>query len=163
MTATALLWEHRFKVAILTIAFLSSVIVNQLGQIERIKAEKPKIESHVEKTAATKTTAGPVRTVERFVTVPGKCDPIMVERVIEAAPVVTEKIVEVVKERVERPACETPRTYKFLVGAGANPARAQDGQMLHVGIGVVDRLDLSYGHSFPGQPERHDIRLMTRW
>lgn len=166
MTASALLWEHRFKVAVLIIAFLCSVVVNQLGRIERLRSEfaaKPKVEIRYEKAEAEKTTAGPVRTVERFVTVPGKCDPVLIERVIEAAPVVTERVVEVINDRIERPTCPTRGQYQFLVGAGANPARAQDGQMLHIGLGVGDRLDLSYGHSFPNQPERHDIRFMTRW
>ena len=123
---------------------------------------RPQIETHAEKKEDVKTTTGPVKTTERFA-VSANCVPVLIERTIEAAPVVVEKIVEVSRDHSEKPACPAPRgDYQFLLGGSANPARAQDGQMIHVGVGIKDRLDLSYGHSVNG-PERHDIRFVTRW
>lgn len=127
-------------------------------------AAKPAIESHIEKKEDTKTTSGPVKTTEKFAVVPGNCVPVLIERVVEAAPVVVEKIVEVSRDRSERPApVSLHGANQFLIGGSANPARAQDGQLVHLGIGFQNILDLTYGHSLPGQPERHDIRFVTRW
>lgn len=166
MGVPGLAWKFKREISILALSLFAWAIFQENKTLKATLAAKPAVESHTEKNTITKTVAGPVRIVEKFVSVAGKCEPVMIERVTESEPVVIEKIVEVTKDRLVTPACLAVKThgdYQFLVGASANPTRAQDGQLIHVGLGLQNILDLSYGHSLPGQPERHDIRFMTRW
>ena len=162
LTLAARHWKETVLAALLVLTW---GLAKEIKVLRANLAARPTVESHATKNEATKTTTGPTKTVEKFVVVPGKCDPVLVERVVMAEPVVVEKLVEIVKDSSSTPACSAVKHggYQFLVGAGANPARAQDGQMIHVGMGLQNILDLSYGHSLPGQPERHDLRVMTRW
>lgn len=150
------LWRFKTELALVAVLAFALGVTKENKALKAVITTRPTVEEKI----VTRVEKGPVRIVERIVVKPGG------ERIVDR--VVTREIVRIEREaaKEEAPACLPERKrgdYKFLLGMGANPARAQDGQMLHLGIGVRDMLDLSYGHSLPNQPERHDIRIVTRW
>lgn len=156
MTAYALLWDQRFKVALLALVAAAAMLVRQqekiasLGQALR---DKPKVETRVE----TKTVQGPVRIVEKIITSPAGEK--IVERVITRDVVVKDSTAA----KVETPICPAPYKPRFFIGASANPFRSQDGQMLQIGYTVNGRLDLGYGHSINAPSTRHEIATRLRF
>lgn len=156
MTAHALVWNQRFKIACLIIIACSWGMIKQqtiIAARDQQLRDKPKIETRVQ----TQTIQGPVRVVEKIVTVPG--GERIVERVITRDAVTTDSRVA----SVETPVCSKPYTPRFFIGASANPLRSQDGQMIRFGYTVNGRLDIGYGHSINAAEEKHEISTRFRF
>jgi len=156
MNAAALLWENRFKVAMLALAAAVAMLGRQqekIGALGQALLDKPKVETHVE----TRTVQGPVRIVEKIVTTPGG------ERIVER--IITRDAVtrDTNAQRVERPNCPAQYVPKWIVGASANPLKAQEGQMIRVGYSVNGRIDVTYGHSINTRDTRHEIGTAFRF
>lgn len=150
------LWRRRDIVLVLIVVGVVYVAKLQYDKIKILQvqiAEKPAVVDRV----VMKTVQGPERVVEKIVEKPGG------ERVIERT-VYKEAVTAVAtNDHSEIPICPAPeRKNRYLFGASADPFRAQDGQMLHAGYSINNRIDLSYGHSVNG-PDRNDIRVVLRF
>lgn len=156
-----LLWKFKSEIAVVALSILIWGLRAENKSLKATIAARPAVESHTEKSATTKTIVGPTRTVEKFVVVPGKCDPVLIERTITAEPVTIEKIVEVTKDRTEKPICENKSVPRWLVGASADPFHAEDGQTIRVGTTIAGRLDLTVGRST--KRDRSEIGFAVRF
>lgn len=117
-------------------------IVQLQGQL----AAKPAVESKTEVRTVTRTVAGPVRIVERFVDTPGPER--IIERVTERGPVTTEKGTERAVERSETPMGErTPKRFLGVMVAHDVPTKVFG---VRGGMTVFGRLDLGVGYRFAG-------------
>lgn len=141
-----LLWKNRMIITLAAFAALCLGEYQKIRELRAIIAARPAVESHIEKSDATKTTTGPTITREKYAVVQN-CVPVLIERTVEAAPIVVEHIVEVKKDQSEKPACETKSAPRWLVGASADPFHGEDGQMIKAGTTIAGRLDLIGGVS----------------
>lgn len=154
MTALALAWENRTIVLALAVALLVWAFTlehRRADGLEAALAAKPRVEVKSEKTENTKIVQGPVRIVEHYSVVPGKCEPIVTERIIEAAPRVETKVVEVEKSHADVPNCPAPyQTKRWIVGADVDAFDPRNAQTIRGGVTLFDRVDLTIGHSVVG-------------
>lgn len=155
MTLISQAWQHRALILAFAIAGLVALAKRQQEQIGGLKARLEMKPAVVERETV-KTVQGPVRVVEKIVEKPGG------ERVIEREIIREVKVTEKGSEHIEAPVCPAQKPAKrWLVGASADPARAQDGQMIHAGITVANSLDLTFGRSL--KLDRNDVRIALRF
>ena len=161
MILVAQAWKHRALILAFVVAGLLALTKRQHETIVRLGgviAAKP----HVDEAAKvkTKTETGRKIVTERYEVVEN-CVPVIIERVETIEPTKTE--VESETSHVEKPICEPNYVPRWLVGAAADPFRAQDGQMVNLGVTVSGRLHLYGGRSFNvrGGETRHAAGFMV--
>lgn len=112
-------WDLVKVLALLAIA-LGALCLRQRETIARLSA-RPAVEAKVDKSTKTETHKGKVRVVEKFVTVPGKCDPVVIERIVETDPEISTTETHRVSEKVETPPPTLPAARTRYVGLTLDP------------------------------------------
>lgn len=159
-------WQHRALILFAALAFMTAYAKRQGETAAALRAElaaKPRVDEKLDKKVESRVERGPSKVTEKFA-VAGDCKPVVVERIVESAPIVETRTVEVERVHSEAPACPAKREPRWITGVSMSPLDPRQVPIVRAGYSLGGRLDLTYGYAARGVGgQQHLVEAAWRW